>query len=256
MQHRVKQVTRVGAFRPERGIIVPDRVYDAGHYARGVALVVSDKRTDDPWLRRNVIDPILAAQHGVVALDLRGWGETEPHFSDVKADFDWELFFAYRGLEIGKPLLGQRMKDLLANAPRYAGRRTWGLVGVGPGAIVAAHAAALDARVERLITVNGLASYRALAEDPLASHPFSAYLPGVVGQYDVRDLYMAVAPRPVLAVNPLDSRGRPLHPVKGWEEFDPVAQTYEMADATAAFEMKSELDSPAIRDTITDWMSR
>ena len=221
-----------------------------------MTLVVSDQGIGDPWLRRNVIDPIIAARHGVVALDLRGWGETEPYFADVEGRFDWERFFAYRALEIGKPLLGQRTKDLLAVAPRYAGRRTWSLVGVGAGALVTAHAAALDARVDGLITVNGLASYRALAQDPLATHPFSSYLPGVVGEYDVRDLYMATAPRPVLAINPLDSRRQPLHPVKGWEEFDPVAQTYEMANATAAFDMQSRLDSPAIRDAITAWMSR
>ncbi len=256
IQHRVKQITHVGAFRPERGIVIPDRVYDAGQYAHGVALVVSDKGHADPWLRRNVIDPILAAQYGVVALDVRGWGESEPFSSYVDERFDWERFFAYRGLEIGKPLLGQRMKDLLSVAPRYAGRRTWSLVGVGAGALVTAHAAALDARVERLITINGLASYRALAQDPLATHPFSSYLPGVVGQYDVRDLYMATAPRPVLAINPLDSRREPLHPVKAWEEFDAVAQTYEMANAAARFEMQSRLDSPAIRDALTSWLSR
>jgi pimeloyl-ACP methyl ester carboxylesterase len=77
-------------------------------------------------VRRAVIDPVLNAGYEVLALDLRGWGESRP-VANVKVNFDWQDFFAYRSLEIGRPLLGQRVKDLVAINPNRTHRRSWTL---------------------------------------------------------------------------------------------------------------------------------
>jgi len=251
IRQRIRTVTRVGSFRPERGIEISDRTIDAGRYARGVAVVVSDRGREDTRLRRTVIDPLIAAQYSVVALDLRGWGSAAPTPVD---DFDWENFFADASLQVGRCLLGQRMKDLLSIPARRIGRRTWSLVGVGAGALVAAHAAAIDDRVERLITVNGLASFDVALDDPFTAHPMSSFPPGVLTQYDVRDLYASVAPRPVLALNPTDSRGRSMEEAVAWERFDWTAQAFENRGAPGKFHMRSQLDSAGLRKEITSWL--
>ena len=256
IQHKVRELTKVGSFRPEHGIFVPDRSLEGGAYARGVAVVVSDRGRNDSVLRRRVIDPIIAAGYQVVALDLRGWGETAPRIRGAREDFDWESFFAYRGLEIGKPLLGQRMKDLLATTPTRVRRRMWTYVGVGGGALVAAHAATLDLRCEGLIAIDPPLSYRSLVEDPLTSHAFSGYVPGVLGAYDLRELYAAAAPRRCLVVNPRDSRGGVIPQVKCWEELDWTAQAFEGAGATDRFDVQSGLDTEKTRAALTDWLSK
>lgn len=251
IRQRIQTVCRVGAFRPEMGISIPDRSLDAGRYARGVAVVVSDRGKDDPWLRRAVLDPIVMAQYSVVALDLRGWGLNAPSAAE---DFDWENFFADASLQIGRPLMGQRMKDLLSVPAARIGRLTWTLVGVGDGALVAAQAAALDDRVERLITVNGLASFQEVLDDPLTTHPMSSFPPGVLTQYDVRDIYAAVGPRPVLALNPVDAQRQPVTEVEAWERFDWIAQAYENIGAANRFQMHSQLEQKGLRETISAWL--
>ena len=256
VQQKVRELTRVGSFKPERGIMVPDHVMEAGAFTRGLAIVLADRGKYDPRVRRGVIDPILNAGYQAFTVDLRGWGESKPAPSGLEVSFDWEDFFAYRALEMGRPLLGQRVKDLLAIGPRRTHRRNWTLVGVGTNAsLVAAHAAVLDQRVDGLVTVDGPLSYRAIFDDPLTTQPVSSYLPGVLGAYDVRDLYAAEAPRRTLVLNPEDSRRRPVHEVRAWEELDFVSQVYERLGAPGAFRMQSDLDLDGVRGAITEWLS-
>ena len=252
IERSVKDLTRVGAFRPEHGIYVPDRTLEGGPFARGTIVVASDRGKDDPSLRRTVIDPILSAGFEVVALDLRGWGETRPRGGSP--DFDWERFFAYRALEIGKPLLGQRMKDLLATSSRRVRRRTFSVVGVGAAGLIVAHAALLSPRISEVVTIGAPVSYRSMLEDPMTTHAFSGYVPGVLGAYDIRELYAAAAPRRYLVMNPLDSQGAPLPASRAWEEYDWAAQAYEAAGASARFEMESQLSSKAIREKLASWL--
>lgn len=258
IQHRIKAVTRVGAFRPEHGIFVPDRMLEPVSHSRGVVMVIADAGKDDSYVRRAVIDPILAADYRVLGVDLRGWGESKPVSGEgVSVSFDWEDFFAYRALEIGKPLIGQRMKDVLALGPTRTHATSWSLVGVGPSAaIVAAHCAALDLRISRLITVNAPVSFRSLVEHPLHRFPVAACLPGVISEYDMRDLYAAGAPRPTLALNPLGPAGEPVHEVRAWEEYDWASRTFEALGADGRLEVRSELNVQDLRQTITGWLKK
>jgi pimeloyl-ACP methyl ester carboxylesterase len=157
-------------------------------------------------------------------------------------------------LEIGRPLLGQRMKDLLSVGPTRALRGDWILAGVGSGALVAAHAAVIEPRVKRLITVGGLLSYRSLLEDPLTVEPFSSFLPGVIGAYDVRDLYAATAPRPVLVVNPTDARRVPMERVAAWDQLDWAGQVYETMGAADSLLLETKVSSDQMRQILTGWL--
>ena len=254
VKNKVTEILRAGHYRPEAGVIVPDRVFDAGAFARGVALVCADAGKDDPAVRRGIIDPLIASGYRVVGVDVRGWGETTPDMPGADVSYSWDDFFAYRALESGRPLLGQRVKDFLAAARNRTENRNWLVVGVGAGALVAAHAAVLERRINRLITVGGLLSYRSLIDDPLTKQPFSSFLPGVIGSYDVRDLYAAIAPRPVLVLNPQDSQRVPVHRVKAWEELDWTAQAFEAAGATGKFDVQSQLSTAKMRNALMDWL--
>ena len=254
INRQVRFVSRVGKAKREPGVFVPDRVFDPATFAKGDALVVSDTGKDEPALRRSVIDPMLAVGYRVTVLDLRGWGETAPSMPQFEVSFSWDEFFAYRALEIGRPLLGQRMRDLLAAAPKRTTHRKWTVVGVGAGALVAAHAAVIDTRISRLITIGGLLSYRSLVDDPQATQPFSSYLPSVIDAYDIKEIYAALAPRPVMVINPRDSQSRPVQRVKAWAQLDWTAQVYEVMGGPDAFQLKTELNPLQIRRAVGAWM--
>ena len=129
-------------------------------------------------------------------------------------------------------------------------------MGVGTNAaLVAAHAALLDRRVDGLITVDGPLSYRSMLEDPLSKQPASAILPNVLGTYDMRDLYAAGAPRRTLVLNPEDAQRRPVNEVKAWEEYDWALQAYEGIGAHDALQVRSELDIDGLREVIPAWLS-
>ncbi|MBI1358402.1 MAG: hypothetical protein GC160_29045 [Acidobacteria bacterium] len=254
IQHAIQRVARVGVHKPEQGIFVADRALEPHAYPRGTVIVIADLGKDDVEVRRSVIDPILSAGYEALGLDLRGWGESRPE-SVVKVGFDWQDFFAYRSLEIGRPLLGQRIKDVVALTPNRTRHRSWSIVGVGPNAsLVAAHAAVLDARIDRLISIGPPLSFESLVLEPVNRQPFSSYLPGVIAEYEVRDLLAACAPRPTLVLNPENPQGEAVPESRAWEQFDWAAQVYEAIEAPGKLEVRSELDAIAMRSVIAEWL--
>ncbi len=253
--YRIRKITRVGDFKAEHGIEVPDRMLDAGPFAKGTAFVVADRGKDDEGVRRNYIDAVVAADYQAIGLDLRGWGDSAAFIPSILPRFDWDDFFAYRSLELGRPLFGQRLKDFLAAAPTRTSRRGWYVVGVGIGGLIAAHAAALDPRILGVASIGAPLSYRSLVDDPLAEQPLSAYLPGVIGTYEIRDVYAALAPRPLLIVNPQDARRKPADAAAAREEYAWTARIYELMEAPANAAIESGLSRREIRETLTRWFS-
>ncbi len=252
--NRIREVTRVGAFKSEYGIEVPTRFLDAGVYAKGAVFLVAEQGKDHPLVRRYCIDAVVAANHSLYGVDVRGWGATSPSLPSLQVEFDWDDFLAYRSLEIGRPLFGQRLKDLLATAPTMTRRREWIVVGIGIGGLLAAHAAALDPRIAAVASIQAPLSYRTMLDDPRSSHPLSCYLPGVLGAYEVRDLYAAIAPRPLLVVNPEDSKGAALESETAKATIDWTFNIYETLDAPDSIRLESGLGRAGIRSLIEDWL--
>ena len=74
VKNKVAEILRAGHYRNEAGVVVPDRVFDVGAFARGIALVCAEAGKDNPSVRRGIIDPLIAAGYRVVGVDVRGWG--------------------------------------------------------------------------------------------------------------------------------------------------------------------------------------
>ena len=254
--HKIRLINRVGIPRREAGIVVPDRVFEVGAFARGVAVVIAEAGKDHPAVRRSVIDPLVASGYRVIALDLRGWGETAPMPPNDGIGFSWDDFLAYRSLEIGRPLMGQRVKDLLAAAPRRTNRREWLVAGVGAGALVAAQAAVLDPRINAVISIGGLLSFRSLLDDASPKQPLSSFLPGIVGAYDMRDVYAAIAPRRLLVFNPRDSQRAVVDPDAAGRELRWTARIFEILDARSSFSLQSKVPPGKMRRVLTEWLAR
>jgi pimeloyl-ACP methyl ester carboxylesterase len=150
--------------------------------------------------------------HRVLALDLRGLGETAPPRSYDKRQQDFQE--AYLALHIGRPLLGQRVLDLLsvlawtladpATAPASVAA-----VGVEAAAPVVLHAAALDPRIAEVTLDRGLVSWSAVARAKLNRDQLANAVPGALRHYDLPDLAASLAPRRLTVEAPVDPMGQP-----------------------------------------------
>jgi cephalosporin-C deacetylase-like acetyl esterase len=117
----------------------------------------------------------------------------------------------------GNTLPGMRAEDIIRAVDLLAARSdvdrariTAAARGIlGPPLL---HAAVLDRRIARVIVADSLASYRAVSERPMHRDFYDVALHGVLAHYDLDDLIAALAPRPVIVLNPVDPAGVPLRP--------------------------------------------
>jgi cephalosporin-C deacetylase-like acetyl esterase len=159
------------------------------------------------------IEKWVLAGHEVTAIDLRGMGELEPDpphkglLNFVRAD--WKE--AYLGLNLSRPLLGQRVRDLLAIVSLLSeSDRGIHVVGASAAAPVALHAAALDPRIRELTLEGMVVSWSAVARTPITINQLTNVVPGVLKVYDLPDLAATIAPRTLILRGCLDPAGKPI----------------------------------------------
>jgi hypothetical protein len=152
------------------------------------------------------IEAIVAQGRTVLSIDIRGCGETADQGGRApysKGDHRTAMW----SLHIGRPLLGQRVEDVLTAADALAHRSDVDserieLVGVAKGGPVALHAAALDSRFS---SVTLRLSIRSWIDDvvvkPLESDTIGSTVPESLVSYDLPDLIRALGERVHLALD-------------------------------------------------------
>jgi cephalosporin-C deacetylase-like acetyl esterase len=120
-----------------------------------------------------------------------------------------------RAIIVGKTLIGMRADDLIRVMNWLASRAdidssSITVYGRGALGLVALHAGALDPRITSVIAENSLVSYRMALDAPLHRNLSEVTIPGVLEHYDTSDLLEAMAPRPVVLINPADAIGQPV----------------------------------------------
>lgn len=150
----------------------------------------------------------------VLALDLRGLGELSPTDKPGAyiAPFGPDTNEAFLAMHLDRPLLGQRVGDLLAVIRTMAppGKGGVRLVGVGRAGPAALHAALLEPAVTALTLQRSLVSWASVVHTPLSRDQLANVVPGVLADYDLPDLAAALAPRPLHVETAADGAGRPL----------------------------------------------
>ncbi len=199
-------------FATEPGILVPAVLLQGGPESREwpLALVV-DGAGKEAALQAGGMGERLARQgFQVLAIDPRGLGETEPRARqnrELVELFGEDWHEALLSLMLDRPLLGQRVYDLLAvlewavaeGLATEAGVYLYGRGAAGP---VALHAAALDGRFAALDLDRSLVSWQALVEARFHRRQLTNVVPGALRHYDLPELAAAIAPRPVEIHNP------------------------------------------------------
>ncbi len=151
------------------------------------------------------------------AADVRGLGDLTPEAPRGAAGHGRghqdEEAYAWSSLMLGRPLLGQRVTDVLALIralrahPAAAGRRIV-LVASERMTVPALFAAALEPAVAQVYLSGGLASYRSLVDLENYNHPLANFLPGVLAITDLPRLAVLMAPRRVILAGTVDGAGK------------------------------------------------
>jgi len=153
------------------------------------------------------VEQLAQLGYTVLAVDPSGIGGSTSQWPDDDSN-SWfrEERTTWLALMVGKPLVGLRMDDISRGVDLLRERGLLygdeclgfakGFVGVD-----LLHAAAMDPRIARVIIEEGLLSYASIVRTPIHRQISDTVVPGVLGKYDLPDLVMSLAPRPVTLVN-------------------------------------------------------
>ena len=145
------------------------------------------------------------------ACDVRGIGESQPNTCGADQflkPYGSHYFYAAHGLMLDRPLLGQRVFDVLRviQALRAAGHQEVHLAGRGWGALTAALAALFATDVKQVTLKNALSSFQEIAVDAEYQWPYAVMLPGVLGRWDVPECYQELKSKGLVSSHPWSSK--------------------------------------------------
>jgi cephalosporin-C deacetylase-like acetyl esterase len=203
----------------EEDIYLPSLFYKAigapGKVPTVILIDSQGKTADGGALARK----LASSGFGVLALDLRGMGETrtKKNGRDRRGGFQAQTLgvdagMAYDGLKLGVSIFAMRVYDLLKTTDyllsrddvnREVGTAIIGKSSCGP---LALYAAALEERIKGVLVDSSLASFRELTLPGLYYYNFIDFLPGVLSRHDLPQVAGSLAPEQVWILNALDSQ--------------------------------------------------
>jgi dienelactone hydrolase len=155
----------------------------------------------------------------VCAIDLRGLGVSTPHYPSAGPlfyqDVPLEERYAWACLSLGKPLVGQRVWDLLRCLDYLQTRRDVNqtqIVGLGErgAALAVLLAAVLDDRLLSVLFHRPIATYASIVESKVYSLGLTWFLFDILRHFDLPDLTALLAPRPCWILNAANAQGETL----------------------------------------------
>ena len=163
--------------------------------AKGVTLYVPDQDSRTELLARSP-----KAGETVFGLDVRAIGEMmpagtdQPAVRDFYAPYQSDYHYAALGTMFGEPIIGGKVRDVLAAIELLAanGARKVRLEGHGLGAIPALFAALLSDKVDSLALTDAIESFEAEANNPASLLPLSCIPPGILKVTDIPEILAAL----------------------------------------------------------------
>jgi murein DD-endopeptidase MepM/ murein hydrolase activator NlpD len=201
-------------FETGSGVMVPAWLFRPDQVAAGTPLIVATGyEPEESLLERGEFHEQLARlglrDHAVLLADLRGMGTTAPQ---GKSPFGADWKEAFLALHLNRPLLGQRVGDLLAVIAALPEESSAGirLIAAGTTGPIALHAAALEPRITGLATYHMTTSWADVARAVGTRDQLANVVPGALAYYDLPDLARLIAPRPLTLSALVDPVGLPV----------------------------------------------
>lgn len=184
--------------------------------SKPVMLVVEPAGRNARWREGGLYHTLAQQGYAVCAADVRGVGDLEPEMGRGAAGYArshaGEEDYAWASLILGKPLLGQRVTDILALAaalrahPALRGRRLK-LAAFSRLTAPALFAAAMDPAVADVYLAGPLVSYRSIVETERYSAPFGNFVFGMLLHTDLPEIAASMAPRRVCLAGTVNAAG-------------------------------------------------
>ena len=166
--------------------------------------------------------------------------------------------FGWMNLVLGKPVIGQRVWDIL-RALDYLGTRPdvdssqIRILGRKSAAIAAAMATLLDDRVRSILIREAIPAYQSIVDAEDYTVSLDWFLPGILEHFDLPDILAAASPRPVWICDAVDSEGKAMTESKAREYYfgraaadSPVYKTLQFRAETKG---EDELYNQWLRNT-------
>jgi hypothetical protein len=186
---------------------------------RPLLIVLDSSGRNTDWHEDELYQNLALQGFAICVPDLRGLGDLMPEMGPgnprhARSHNDEEAY-AWAGLMLGKPMLGQRVSDILsvvraAKAHPALQSRTILLAAQGKLTVPAQCAAALSTNINRLFIAGGLTSFRSVVETENYGHAFSNFIPGLLEHTDLPEITAQSQARKIILAGMLDGAGRRL----------------------------------------------
>ncbi len=182
-----------------------------------ILLILDPAGRNARWREGDLYQSLALKGHIVCAADVRGIGDLTPefargapHYARSHAD---EESWSWASLILGRPLLGQRVTDILATVAaltQYSITRARAICIAARGhlGVPALCAAALESRIEKLYLAGSLLAFREVVETENYRCSFANFVPGMLREADLPEIAELVAPRRILLAGAVDGEGR------------------------------------------------
>ena len=238
-------------FLSEPGIYVPTWVFVPGNKQepQEVTLFVNEAGKQADGMEFGLYEKLARNGRLVVAVDVRGIGETRPsHSASIDRSgpyshlFDVETAMTYMTWYLDESLFGMRVQDVVRSVD-YALSRPDALktgvriAGKGAGALWVLYAAALDPRISSVVAERSLLSYRSLAQVDRYTHSAGIFVRDVLLHFDLPQVAAALADRKLTLLSPVDAIKRLSNLADAREAYRWTAEAYHNAGAGGRFEI-------------------
>jgi dienelactone hydrolase len=221
------------------GVWLPAYVFlpPAGASPRVLYLILEPGGRTRRWREGELCQALAAAGHAVCAFDVRGIGDLSPEVGRENPHYTVghaaEEHYTWASMILGRPLLGQRVEDILAMAQaarmRFGGSLPVVLAADAHMTAPALCAAAMGAAWQRVYLSRGLVSWQSLCEVDDYREPFSSFLPGALTKTDLPHIARLIPAGRLTLAGPVDGRRAPM-------QLDPVRALYGQGVAVEPFE--------------------
>ncbi len=182
-------------YETEKGILIPGlRFKHIQPKGPPVIYLPDNGMPPDGKLPKWLVEKYEKHHQEIYILDLRGLGETSP--GAKSAYFGADMKEAFLSLHLSRPLLGQRVLDVLSLL-KALGNDEVQLAGEATTGPIVLHAAALDHRVRHITLRNSVKSWLSVLERPISFNQLTNVVPGVLKVYDLPELRQTLEARKV-----------------------------------------------------------
>jgi len=235
-------------FLSEPGIYIPAWVFvpEKRSDPRRAVVYASEAGKDRDGMEFGLLERLARRGHLVIAVDVRGIGETTPPHPDDEPQCEFrqldnvETVMTYMAWEMNESLFGMRVRDVVRSVDYALSRPDAGgvrVIGKGMGALWALFAAALDPRIQSVVCDSGLLSYRSLTGTDRYLHEASIFIPGVLRNFDLPQVAAAVAGRPLALLAPVDAMKMPVELGIARKAYEGAQAVYTAAGAADRFQV-------------------